>query len=838
MAGPWEQYQQAAPAAAGPWSNYQSSGIPTDRKLTREELIAQIPGQDGRPVPNLTTPERDLGIIEQAVSLPLTAATVITGAPATLAGAWGELLGGKKTGESIQRALTFPVYTEAQARQLQTLGRTAEDLKIPPTLGGAGIPLNAMAGPALAQTTNAMRQAGGAVSKAAEPFVQQPLAQRAARIAQEESTKAWQRAPEIEASQAAQRVGAVLNPARSNPTAGNKMLVGAVGESNLNYEMSQKNLPVWNDTARRSLGLPENTPLDEAALNAYRDRNSTSHLVIRNMGTLENKDAALSDLGKLRLNPKSTSNPDKINAVNSVVDRVQSQIESGLTGSEVLDQIRGFRNDAKVTLRRVDAKPADIDVAKTNLKIANTLEKLIENNIADDSVVAQYRADRTALAKSYDWERAIDPITKQVDPNQLASDVRNGIKLTGELKDLADVAGTFPEIASMRPVVTSDPYTMLRRGGVGGTIGFATLGGPEGAAIGAGASTLLGRAAAKRLATPESQLKRAIPVDKRLPLPEVQGMSRPDFVMQGSPYVPAPPTAPITAPNRLLGAPSAEGTMGSLAAERARANRMAYSLAEGADVRQAAAEAAARRPTSGEILFDLDPITGRLVPAQPQGTALPQMSALESAVQKMSGQMQFEPLPLAQRGPVGWVEEGVRKGAPIYKSQTTRPEIPASEFKKYALPTRQGQAFAMTAEEKIAWNKAKADLAEVMPGMKALSDEAIAAKMMDRDWAAKAVQNAYAKAEQLGKQEAALVEQLANRDNLRLMASEITAKQKQLAKIKAESQSIRDLADQMEETLRAARPDVSGKQQGPKTRAFQRNRLNPDQEVLNQLLGK
>jgi hypothetical protein len=771
MAGPWEQYQQAAPVTAGPWSNYQSSGIPSDRKLTREELIAQIPGQDGQPVPDLTTPERNLGIVEQTMSLPLTAATVLTGAPATLAGAWGELIGGKKTGESIQRALTFPVYTEAQARQLQALGRTAEDLKIPPTLGGAGIPINAMAGPALAQTTNAMRAAGGAVSKAAEPFVQQPLAQRAARIAEEQSAKSWQRAPEIEASRAAQRVGAALNPARSNPTPGNKFIVGAVGESNLNYEMSQKNLPVWNDTARRSLGLPENTPLDEAALNAYRDRNSTSHLVIGKMGKLENTGDAVADLGKMRLNPKSTSNPEKINAVNSVVDRVQSQIESGLTGQEVLDQIRGFRNDAKVTLRRADAKPADIDVAKANLKIADTLEKLIEKNIADDSVVAQYRADRTALAKSYDWERAIDPITKQVDPNQLAADVRNGIKLTGDLKDLADIAGTYPEIASMRPVVTSDPYTMLRRGGVGGTIGFATMGGPEGAAVGAGASTLLGRTVAKRLTTPESQLKRAFPADKRLPLPPVEGMSRPDFVMQGSPYVPAPPAAPIIAPNRLLGAPSAESTMGSLAAERARANRMAYSLAEGADIRQAAAEAAARRPTSGEILFDLDPITGRLVPAS-QGIkgATPETfsnfgSALETASNKVTA----------------------------------------------------GKRFDLTAAEKVAWEKTKVDLAEVAPGFKALTDKAIAEKMMDRAW----VEQTAAKA----RQQAAAFEQIAAR------AADERARQAAFAN----RERMLDLADQMEETLRAPRP-VSTGGQGPKTREFQRNRLAAEREAKNRLM--
>ena len=36
MAGPWEQYQQAAPAAEGPWAKY-ASAAPTD-------IVSQIPG--------------------------------------------------------------------------------------------------------------------------------------------------------------------------------------------------------------------------------------------------------------------------------------------------------------------------------------------------------------------------------------------------------------------------------------------------------------------------------------------------------------------------------------------------------------------------------------------------------------------------------------------------------------------------------------------------------------------------------------------------------------------------------------------------------------------------
>ena len=55
----------------------------------------------------------------------------------------------------------------------------------------------------------------------------------------------------------------------------------------------------------------------------------------------------------------------------------------------------------------------------------------------------------------------------------------------------------------------------------------------------------------------------------------------------------------------------------------------------------------------------------------------------------------------------------------------------------------------------------------------------------------------------------------------------------------ANRERMMDLADQMEEGLRAARPAKTGGQ-GPKTRAHQRNKLNmlSDQEALNKLLEK
>ena len=146
------------------------------------------------------------------------------------------------------------------------------------------------------------------------------------------------------------------------------------------------------------------------------------------------------------------------------------------------------------------------------------------------------------------------------------------------------------------------------------------------------------------------------------------------------------------------------GQMGALRAEDARV----YGAQKAADMQaQAVAEQQAavnRRPARGGVQFDLDPLTGKLVPASStlEG-ATPDINVIEStghslsrAVDKMTG-------------------------------TTTR----NAAGEKVHIPPR---PFDMTPEERIAWTKTKVDLADVSPDLRGLSDKAIATKMMDRQW--------------------------------------------------------------------------------------------------------
>jgi hypothetical protein len=123
----------------------------------------------------------------------------------------------------------------------------------------------------------------------------------------------------------------------------------------------------------------------------------------------------------------------------------------------------------------------------------------------------------------------------------------------------------------------------------------------------------------------------------------------------------------------------------------------------------------------------------------------------------------------------------------------------------------------MSAEQKIAWDKTKVDLADVVPGMKTLNDKAIAAKMQDRAW----VQDAIVKAQD----KARAFQDIAARAQTERLRQDALMKREQML----------DLLETLEDQFSKARPVKTGGQ-GPKTRAFQRNMLTPEQEIQNALV--
>jgi hypothetical protein len=821
----------------------------------------EIPTESGfyaEPTPEVprTFMQRAMGTALAVPDVALTVAdAAIKGLIAPAAGLPALVTGrGEEGAKKVLSTIRQPQTPEGQAI-LQSVAPVMEAF---PAVIGTGQP-------ALGTAGAASRQAGRAVGQEAQMVrgaIEAPLAARREAQALKASAADYQRAPQIDAAQKAVEYGIALNPAESNPNLSNRARSMLVGNRDVNAQLSAQNAPKWTELAKRDMGVPQQTQLNAEGFAQARKQFEGPYEQIRRMGTMTASPDVRSTLEGLYVTEPTVGGEVAARRVNKLVTDAVKKTSEGIDGSRTLDSIRQLRRDAQAirNAQKLGQAPSPEKLAEADVKlqIANTLETMVEESIFDPRFLGEFRDARRGLAKTFAYEEATDFNTGRVDPMAIARRTQQDSNLTGIIADIGAIAGNYPDIAAAS-VPASFAQRRMTRSGIAGTLGagigtVTPIGPIAGGVLGAGIGEMYTGLRARKIGTPEYQQRFAAPVDRRIRPPQVNELApptpgtpalynwenallresempyRPDFT-----FVPTPPETQFVGPApgpAQLPAPSAEATMANV--QRMRAGQYQSDMLRAQAAEQAAispygqmvnqlsagqvpltprtaqptqfqrvqvgvdAQGApifevrqmpvtrfepgeaqfGRRGTPQAQAMDFDPTTGRFYPAKPTPSeaVAGAPTSLQTAVEKLSGQMVAEKI----------------KGVPQ----------PA---------TRQPQAFALTAEERIAWNKAKADLAEVAPGMKSLSDKAIAEKMMDRQWVADAVRTA--------REKAAAFEQIAAR------AKDAQARQKALA----DQERMLDLLQTLEEKFRVGRPQPSGGQ-GPKTREFQRNQLLQRQE--------
>ena len=718
-------------------------------------------------------------------------------------------------GQQVQSQFYQPRTPEAQ-RNVQAIGEA-----VVPLAGlHIGGPVNALA-PATRAISDAARAEGSLVKGA----VGQQLAARAAKTQEANVAASYANAPMIEGTQAAHRLGAAVNPAISNPTISNRARGAIAGPAVIEEKLAKNNAVAVTNKVREDLGAkptekltPEiddvsgkvnpNSPITRALNEA-----SKPYEPIRKMESLTVPKESIDSLEALR-KQSTIGGESKASTVNTLIDdalgKLQKtttgpfsgvgggQVPVGRSGVMVLEDIRQLRRDAQAAYRsqKINPDPSIVARADTQMAIANILDDVIDANAPSPKTLSDLKAARTRIAQIYEHERALDYGQQKVDPQAYAKmyQERKGA-MTGVGADIAKAASTHPSVFTLTPAVEGR-LPRFSRAGLGGLIGgtVGSVAGPVGAAAGLAAGTGIGSVAgglaARRMGTPAYQAARAMPPDYR----PAQNMLRPvepnygpnqmvpydysqSIVMPGQTpnFVFGRPEAQVNvgtpyAPNQLP-APSAAGTLGTIAAERARAAGMSRTLGTQAEAQQAAAEAATRQPTGRGSVLEFDPITGTY---------------------KVGG-------------------AGVKGATPeVFMSDT------GASLKSASEKMASNQPFALTAAEKVAWEKTKVDLAAAAPEFKSLSAKELSSKMQDRQWVSDTIGKIREKAQAF--------------DEISKRAS--TAQAIRDAAMKREQ--MMDLLADLEDSLRPARPVQKGGQ-GPKTRAFQRNMLTPEQEIQNAL---
>ena len=638
--------------------------------------------------------------------------------------------------------------------------------------------------PAVNQLAPAARTV--AESKLVQPIVK-PLQERKARIQEENVARSYDNAAQIDAAKIAQERGIALNPAISNPTKTNRAKSTIVGATNLNENLSKINEVKFTKLVKEDMGLPANTVLNAKAFETALSKHSAPYEKVGQIPQLVPDQSVISQIESLRINRPAIGGEASAAAVNNLVDEALAKVSEGRSGAEIITDIRKLRKDANsvYTTQQKSGVPDPTLIAKAdaNIGVANALENLIEANVADPKLLGDLRKARANMAKIYDYERATNLATNRIDPQILAKMVEEGKPISGVAADIGKIAAVFPEIAQSGK--TGAPMwapERLTRSGAAGTIGFA-IGGVPGAVGGAVAGNVLSGLAGKRMANPAYQAAHAVPQDFRPPANNLRPVTP-----STTPNLPVPydyrnalltpdqipnwvygKTAPdpnlrVEVPSApMLEAPSPQSTMNFVNQQRAYEYQKQKAAAEAAEAAQAKQEAATRVPTSNETLFELDPITGKL------------------------------------RN----VSQGMKGATPDVIQSTGRSLEAAAE------KVASGQKFAMSAEEKIAWDKTKVDLKVLDSSLAKLSDKAIAEKAMDRAWVDEAIVKA--------RQQAAAFEEIANR----------AKDAQQVQRAIAEREKLMDALEALETSLGKPRATSAG-EQGPKTRAAIRNRLAPE----------
>jgi hypothetical protein len=644
------------------------------------------------------------------------------------------------------------------------------------------------------EAVKAGKQVAENVAVAAKmPFEKQIQARR-----ERMSAEDYARGPQIDAAAEAQRLKLALNPADIEPSVSSRAYSAIAGPRGPEA-LAEVNRPRVAEIAKNEMGLPPTTQLNgRAAFDQARAQVAAPYEQIKKLPIQQADDAMIKRLEDIRTDLNVIGAKEYAPAISKIVDDAIDKTQTGLTGEALLKNISVLRERARKTYNNKAATTEALDIADTNLKIATELESMIDNSIFNPKLLSEYRDARQKMARTYAYEGATDFNTGMVDVSKLARITSKDNGLSGDIASLGRIAGNFPEVFSTGAASKFYELPRLSRsglaGGTGALIGsnFGLTGSIVGGLLGGGAGELAGAAAARRMASPGYQAGLNLR-DMRIPVNQLAAAAQPipqnravvpyetpvEVLGPGEgPYQPnfvfGRPEAQVTpsAPSMVNALPAPGSPLNALRAEDVRRAQMSRTLGQQAEAQQAAAEAAARQPARGGAVLEVDPVTGKItIGAEGGRGATPATQIIESTGKNLQGAADL-----------------------------------LASGKSPAL---------LTAEQKIAWEKTKVNLAEVMPDVKKLDDKAILAKMQDREWVQSAIDTANQKAQMQA--------------DIAVRAS--TERQRQAALI--EREKMLDYAEQLQDVL-GSRPVKRGGQ-GPKTRAFQRNMLAPEQEIQNAL---
>lgn len=291
---------------------------------------------------------------------------------------------------------------------------------------------------------------------------------------------------------------------------------GVGGKIKTGQQAIETNQAVTNKLASRAVGLPEEVPVTIDVLQGIRSQAGQAYENIRGVGRVFTDNRFQRDL--------SASVRQFKNAARDFPELAKSEIIDIVDGLRVAEFDAGAGVDAIALLRNrgdVAFRGGDKALGNAYRAASNSIEGVLERHLGrggDPALVDSFRQARQQIAETYSVQEALQGrITGEVSATQLAAQLKKGKPLTGELRQIADFANTFPSVSRLF-TGTAQAFSPL-------DLGVAALGGTGAVTaltLGAGpASVLPLAAAAARPLLRRAALSRRLPGETVTPSPGV-----------------------------------------------------------------------------------------------------------------------------------------------------------------------------------------------------------------------------------------------------------------------------------------------------------------------------
>lgn len=279
-------------------------------------------------------------------------------------------------------------------------------------------------------------------------------------------------APKLTSTQetlkAGRAAGYVVPPSTVKPSIPNQLAESVAGKAATQQVASIRNQRVTNELAAEALGLPKKTQITPEVLKTLRTDAGKVYGEVADSGRITVDSKYVDDLAEIVKGPAAIAE-DFPQASVAAGEKIQKLVDSLLRDSfgakSAMMYLRTLRNEATANIRAAKmagGDPEKLALGAAQREAAGALEDMVVRHLGAQgkgTLAQSFDQARTLIAKTHSVEDALNPATGNVVARELATQLKRGRPLSGELKIAGDFARAFPK--AVEEVKHSGPVSAL-----------------------------------------------------------------------------------------------------------------------------------------------------------------------------------------------------------------------------------------------------------------------------------------------------------------------------------------------------------------------------------------